>query len=139
VKDLDRLEIDIKVLASGLGKLKGFVGTSYRYSDLAGDTLRAYQPGAIMSEPAFMSTSLVRDEGATNRTIWIVHGKGGGKYIYPIANREREVLYPPGTRFQVISRKTIVNENPELWQPPRYELIEMVEVPRTRGTQRSAR
>src|SRR5262249_45014031 len=28
-----------------------------------------------------------------------------------------------------ISRKTIVTKNPELWQSPRYELIEMVEVP----------
>ncbi len=129
VRALDRIEVDIKVLSSALNKLPGTHQKTYRVSELAGPAIAAYQPGEIVTERAFMSTSVAHDESATNRAVWIVHGRGGGKNIEPIANREREILYPAGTRFEIIRRKTVVRPNAEPWQSRRFELIEMREVP----------
>jgi hypothetical protein len=129
VRELDRLESDIKVLASALTKLGGELKTTYRYADIKADALAHYQPGAIVTERAFTSTSLTKDEAGTHTVIWVIHGRGGGRYIYPITDREKEVLYPPGSLFEVKSRRTVIERNPDLGRPPRYELIEMVEVP----------
>jgi hypothetical protein len=101
----------IGCVASALGRLPPFQGTVYRAlggSDPA--RLEAYQPGAVLTEKAFTSTT-PSDAAAWRfgKVMLVIDAKHAGKEIWPLAgnmNRgEQEVLFPPGTRFEVKSRE----------------------------------
>ncbi|MEB5704253.1 PAAR domain-containing protein [Pantoea anthophila] len=88
----------------GLLKLPAYKGTTFRgISSLPEDVLAINQPGRLVSDGAFMSTSsgepfggnvLIKVDGTSGRDISFLSE-------YP---NEAEVLYPPGTKFEVINR-----------------------------------
>ncbi|PQL26210.1 hypothetical protein C5L22_21760 [Pantoea ananatis] len=88
----------------GLSKLPPNKGLSYRgINSLPEEILAKNQPGNIVSDGAFMSTSsnepfqgniLIKVNGASGRDVAFLSE-------YPL---EAEVLYPPDTQFKVIER-----------------------------------
>lgn len=88
----------------GLLILPAYEGTTFRgISSLPEDVLANNQPGRLVSDGAFMSTSsgepfggnvLIKVDGTSGRDISFLSE-------YP---NEAEVLYPPGTKFEVINR-----------------------------------
>ncbi|MDQ0018550.1 PAAR domain-containing protein [[Curtobacterium] plantarum] len=88
----------------GLSKLPPYKGLSYRgINSLPEEVLAKNQPGNIVSDGAFMSTSsnepfqgniLIKVNGASGRDVAFLSE-------YPL---EAEVLYPPDTQFKVIER-----------------------------------
>ena len=84
----------------------------YRY--FSSDSLPQYQVGDVIIEKAFCSTSLIK------KTMFLAHGLGqeycytitvgentSGRNLYTLFqpdeyhNKEKEVLFPPGTRFKI--------------------------------------
>ncbi|MDO6410132.1 ADP-ribosyltransferase domain-containing protein [Pantoea phytobeneficialis] len=88
----------------GLSQLPAYEGSSFRgISSLPEDVLANNQIGNVVSDGAFMSTSsgepfsgniLIKVDGVSGRDISFLSE-------YP---HEAEVLYPPGTQFNVVNR-----------------------------------
>jgi hypothetical protein len=102
--------------ASALNKLEPFRGTVYRESRLYGDQLALYEPGKTVKELAFTSTSS-ETQGAAKRmgnTLFEITSKTG-KAIDRFSRhpREKEILFPPGTEYKVLSREqSTINGRP---------------------------
>ncbi len=94
----------MKSLNAGLDKLPAHTETTYRKATLPSDLLALYQPGHIIEERGFTSTSKNQGpwSGDTNFTI---HGKSG-RDIQKLSSHpsEAEVLFKSGSRFEIISR-----------------------------------
>lgn len=96
----------IAVMNSALRKIPDFEGLVFRKATLPSSILALYEPGNIVQEAGFLSTSKkpYDDLHAQNRfTIKSHHGKLiSAITIYP---DEQEVLFRNGTNFKVISRE----------------------------------
>ncbi len=92
-------------LNAGLDKLPSHDGTTYRKASLSPAQAALYEPGYIVEERGFMSTSKVKGtwSGSHNFTI---HGKNG-KDIQKLSSHasEAEVLFKSGSRFKVLSNQ----------------------------------
>lgn len=92
----------------GLDKLPAFDGVTVRGTDLPADVLAKNQVGEIVSDPAFMSTDI--KQGFDGPTQITVEGKTGRQIDflshYKQAN-ETEVLFKPGTKFEVLERTDV--------------------------------
>jgi hypothetical protein len=92
-------------LNAGLDKLPSHNGTTYRKASLTPDQVALYEPGYVIEERGFMSTSKTQGtwSGSHNFTI---HGKNG-KDIQKLSSHpsEAEVLFKSGSRFKVLSRQ----------------------------------
>lgn len=91
-----------------LVRLPAAPGTTYRGTNLPDDVLAGYQPGRVVTERAFMSTS--RDPGVAQgvfdgNTLQVVTGRNG-RDVAPVSfyPGEAEILYDRGTRFLVTDR-----------------------------------
>lgn len=87
----------------GLNQLPAFVGRTYRGVDLPVDVLEKNQVGNIVFDRAFMSTS---ENNPFNGNVSIKIDGLSGKPISFLSQyqTETEVLFPPSTKFEVISR-----------------------------------
>lgn len=104
---LEPVEAEVKVLASALAKLPPWKGRSYRRARLDPKDLEPYQPGAIVTELTFLSTTPVRYRPDGPGTVeWSIEGHGSGRDITDLGLYEAEILYPPGTQFEVTARRT---------------------------------
>jgi ADP-ribosyltransferase exoenzyme len=107
--DADRLTIQARAdrVSDGLAKLPAEPGETYRGVTYSADVLDKYQPGEVVTERAFTSTSKDPDvaQGAFDgNTLMIVNGKNG-KDIAPFSKYpEAEILFDKGTAFQVTSK-----------------------------------
>jgi hypothetical protein len=100
----------ITVLCSALNKIPNFTGDVFRVVNLPQDIIDLYQPGMVITEKAFLSTSASLDGIAifqeyTNRkfnTHFFIKSKNGKDIsAYSIWPEEKEVLFRAGSKFKV--------------------------------------
>ncbi|WP_069161950.1 ADP-ribosyltransferase [Nocardia altamirensis] len=102
-------EARVRAIEEALSKLPNHNGTVYRGTDLPASVLDDYKPGEMVTEHAFTSTSSSPSTafpGNTQFTIISKTGKDVSQYSSTEAAGivESEVLFPPGVRFQVVSK-----------------------------------
>lgn len=96
----------IFILASaineGLARLPGYDGTVLRGADLPAAVFRSYRVGQVIQEAAFVSASQSRPFRGCHQMQ--IDSRGRGKLIADLAatSSEQEVLFPSGSRFEVI-------------------------------------
>lgn len=95
-------------VSEGLAKLPGEPGTTFRGVQYSDDVLARYQPGQVVTERAFTSTSRdvsVAQGGFNGNTLMTITGRNG-KDVQPFSQyaTEAEILYDKGTNFQVLSK-----------------------------------
>ncbi len=93
-----------KSLNAGLDKLPAHTKTTYRKASLTPEQASLYEPGFIIEERGFMSTSKSQKTWSGSHQF-IVHGKGG-RDISKLSSHpgEAEVLFKSGSRFEVVSK-----------------------------------
>jgi hypothetical protein len=101
----------VDALNQALGKLPPHSGLVYRGTDLPPEVLAQYQPGAVVTEDAFVSTSadpaVARSPAfAGNVEFRIVSETGRDISSLSLISHEQEVLFPSGKQFYVITRTT---------------------------------
>ncbi|WP_024692892.1 DUF6861 domain-containing protein [Pseudomonas syringae] len=88
----------------GLAKLPPFVGgRTYRGTDLPPDVLDRMTIGAVEVDKAFFSSSATSP--FSGNTQMVVQGTSGKDISFLTHLPEAEVLYPPGTTFEVLNRQ----------------------------------
>jgi hypothetical protein len=145
VKEIQKYEAEIKVLSSALNKLPPYKGTVSRKAALLAKDLKRYQPGDTIIESGFTSTTFDRYDPTElvtpmrgsnpklNSVIFKIKSKTGKSIQELTRYNENEVLFPPGTKFKVVSRNTQilkvrpVHKDAEKFDWP-YEVIELAEV-----------
>jgi ADP-ribosyltransferase exoenzyme len=91
---------------SGLEKLPDYEGTVYRGTYLDPNLLAAYHPGAVVTERGFTSTSASPASSYGGNAQYFINSRHGKDVSQVSASpKEREVLFPPGTKFQVVHIK----------------------------------
>lgn len=107
----DQAAIQTRVdnVSEALGKLPPEPGVTFRGTNLPDDVLARYEPGHIVTEDAFMSTS--RDpsvaQGAFDGNTLITVNGQNGRDVAPHSQfpGEAEILYDYGTDFIVTSKR----------------------------------
>ena len=93
----------LKSLNAGLDKLPAYEGTTYRKAPSGAVDLKMYQPGKVVEERGFTSSS--KNKGTWHGDVqYTIHGKTG-RDIQKLSSHpgEAEVLFKSGTRFYVES------------------------------------
>jgi hypothetical protein len=93
-----------KSLEGYLKKRPSYSGTAVRYTDLPKEIESQYQVGNIVREEAFLSTSYLPNWRWPGSSKFVIYGKSG-RTISGNGDGEGEILFPPGTRFKVLSKK----------------------------------
>jgi NAD:arginine ADP-ribosyltransferase len=100
----------VDALNRALDKLPPHNGPVFRGTDLPPEVLAQYQPGAVVSESAFLSTSM--DLGVAQSTAFagnvefrILSKTGRDISLISMFPSEREVLFGTGVPFYVIDRR----------------------------------
>ncbi|WP_414157165.1 DUF6861 domain-containing protein [Pseudomonas sp. BNK-15] len=89
----------------GLAKLPSYVlGDTYRGTTLPGDVLSRMQVGLPTSDAAFLSTSADPALAFSGHVRMTVQGVTGKDISFLSGHKEAEVLFGPGTRFNVVDR-----------------------------------
>jgi hypothetical protein len=101
----------VDALNRALQKLPPHDGLVFRGTDLPPHVLERYQPGAVVTEPTFFSTSkdlaVARSTAfAGNVEFKIVSLQGRDISAYSKFPTEQEVLFRNGSQFYVVDRKT---------------------------------
>jgi hypothetical protein len=101
----------VEALNQALEKLPPHHGPVFRGTHLPDDELARYQPGVVVTERAFVSTSM--DPGvarfaafAGNVEFKILSTTGRDISSISMFPSEREVLFPTGVQFYVLDRKS---------------------------------
>ncbi|BBX99010.1 hypothetical protein MLAC_43040 [Mycobacterium lacus] len=100
----------IDAIHKALEKLPVYEGAVVRGSDLPPEALAQYQPGEVITEDAFLSTTTnpaVAESPtfAGNVEFRIVSKTGRDISSVSVFPGEQEILFPAGTKFYVIDRK----------------------------------
>lgn len=99
------------LLKAVLQKMPPFVGQVYRGSDLSKKERERYQPGRIVHEPTFLSSSRqkrIAYQFCGNSMFSLLSWERGrsverlSKFGSNSSQNEKEVLFLPGTRFRVL-------------------------------------
>lgn len=111
-------------VSDALAKVPPQPGTTYRGADLPDAVLARYQPGQIIPEDAFTSTSRNTDvaQGAFDGNVLFTVTGRNGRDVAPYSQfpHEAEILYDYGTEFKVVGKE---------WDPDLGKwLIDLVEV-----------
>jgi hypothetical protein len=101
----------VDALNRALAKLPPHTGLVYRGADLPPDVLAQYQRGEVVTELAFVSTSVdpaVANSSAFagNVEFWIVSKTGRDISEFSQFPTEHEVLFANGLQFYVVDRRT---------------------------------
>ncbi|WP_328403850.1 ADP-ribosyltransferase [Nocardia sp. NBC_00403] len=99
----DGIRIQIEVLKSALTKLREHDGIVFRGVRLPPEIVERYQPGCVVTEAAFTSTTTDRDVTFRGNVEFRIMSKTGKRLHWQTEYREEEeeVLFLPGTRFEV--------------------------------------
>ncbi len=106
--------------AAALGRLPAGSRTVYRGAVLPAEVLGRYVKGAVVSEAGFTSAAekrsvaniFAKTQGDIEKipTVFIIENNGAGRSVGLVAQSqyyaEGEVVFPPGTRFEVLGRRT---------------------------------
>lgn len=93
-----------RILNGAISKLPAHVGSVYRGIESRNlDALLAiHHYGATVAWPGFTSCTLDRGEAYAGDVLFVIRSRTGRKLeLYAHNYTEREVLFPPGTRFHV--------------------------------------
>ncbi|MGX1806327.1 zeta toxin family protein [Nocardia sp. NPDC055321] len=105
----------IDLIRSGLDKLPDYVGPVKRSIMLSPEQMESFwnanRKGAVVEDPAFVSTSKTKFKWNPNVKLTILSATGKDiSYLQPPAKRgEQEVLIPDGRQFRVLNR--VMDEN----------------------------
>jgi ADP-ribosyltransferase exoenzyme len=107
-EERELLQAQADGVSQALVKLPDRPGTTYRGVDFSDAVLSEYEPGRIVSERAFTSTSrdpLVALEEFEGNTFMTITGRSG-KDVTPFSaySHEAEILFDKGTRFKIIDK-----------------------------------
>ncbi|HEY9392092.1 MAG TPA: ADP-ribosyltransferase [Mycobacteriales bacterium] len=95
-------------VSEGLAKLPGQPGTTYRGVHFGDDVLANYEPGRIVTERAFTSTTQNPNvaQGAFDGNVLMSITGRNGKDVAPFSDyvSEAEILYDKGTNFKVTNK-----------------------------------
>lgn len=116
-EDVSKYRKFIKTLNSALGKMPAYSGVTFRGSAFPPLPLEKLKPGAVFTDPAFLSTSrnLTVAEGYTGAGgyLSVMLSKTGRHISYNAfldgLESEMEILFSTDTKFRVIS----VSDNPK--------------------------
>ena len=110
---------NIKVATSGLNRLPGFKGKTYRGLDFASigiDPNEHYKVGQIIEEKGFTSTTKNQTMRYPGNVVWEINAKKGGKDISEIeAFTNEEVLFPPNSKFKVTGKRHVKKFGRDFW------------------------
>ncbi|MFE3984320.1 toxin glutamine deamidase domain-containing protein [Nocardia tengchongensis] len=113
-------------IAAGLEKLPEYNGTVWRGTHLSPNQLAVYVHGAKITEPSLTSTSRDPRRIFTSNVEFIMHSESGRDISAISARpREKEVLFKPGTTFEV--RGVVEDPNAGLFGVTRVYLYEHAE------------
>jgi phage-related protein (TIGR01555 family) len=95
----------VKQLNDALAALPKHTEVTTRGTDFEVDELKKWQPGKIVADHGFMSTTKKSEPSFGGNVSLTIHGKSG-RDISGLSGHpgEKEVLFPSGTRFKVVSR-----------------------------------
>ncbi|SEF10664.1 ADP-ribosyltransferase [Jiangella alba] len=95
-------------VSDALANLPAHPGTTYRGTDLNDSQLANYEPGEVVTERGFTSTSTdpdVADTDFDGNTYFIVEGRSGRDVApYSDVSHESEILFNTGTEFEVLDK-----------------------------------
>lgn len=99
----------VDAVTRALEKLPPYEGPVIRGTNVPADVLDRYVPGQVITEPAFTSTTTLRAvaEGpafAGNAEFRIFSTTGRDVSSFSTYPGEQEILFPPGTKFYVVSK-----------------------------------
>jgi hypothetical protein len=106
---IDQYAAHARSAVSGLNQLPPhegvvFRGINFESAGEAKQVADAYVPGTVYEEPAFFSTDVAKSfEGNVQFEVRSTNGR----YVYDLSASnltEEEVLFPPGTRFNVLDK-----------------------------------
>ncbi len=100
----------IEAVKTALAKLPPYEGPVIRGTNLPPEVLARYQPGEVITEDAFLSTTtnagVARSPTFMGNVEFRILSKTGRDISpFSIFPGEREILFPPGTKFYVSSKK----------------------------------
>jgi uncharacterized protein YukE len=102
------LQARADAVSEALEKLPARPGTTYRGVELNDDLLSRYQPGQVVTERGFTSTSTnpnVANQNFDGNTMMVVTGRSGRDMeAHTAVPGESEILYNQGTNFRVLSK-----------------------------------
>ena len=104
--ELARLDPYIKAATDGLSQLPSYTGTVWRGAHLTNSIVANYADEEVVTERAFVSTSAdFNGYFSQHNTDFVIQSNGGGKDVSLVSNvpGQKEVLFPPGTQFKVLS------------------------------------
>ena len=98
----ERMEAFVKHATEGLSKLPPYLeGDTFRGSSVPKDVLDNIRMGQPTSDAAFFSTSAQSAKAFEGEVKFLVSGSSGRDISFLSGHPEAEVLYPPGTVFEV--------------------------------------
>ena len=100
-KEIDKTAFFASSLDSALKALPNYTGEVYRGTQLPPNVLKTYNVGSTVSDPAFLSTSVMGHYPGPHQMK--IKSKTG-KVISPFSSHpsEVEVLFAPNTKFKVV-------------------------------------
>ncbi|QXW44902.1 MULTISPECIES: DUF6861 domain-containing protein [Pseudomonas syringae group] len=100
-----QMEAFVAHATEGLGKLPPYTaGKTFRGTSLPPNVLEKIKMGSSTSDSAFFSTSAMPEKAFNGNVRIEVKGLSGRDVSFLSGHAEAEVLYPPGTQFQVLNR-----------------------------------
>lgn len=92
----------IAAAKAGLNKLPEYAGTVYRGTWLKEELLATYRVGEVVVEPAFTSASASTYSSYSGNAQFFINSRHGRDVSHVAwSQNEREVIFPPGTKFKV--------------------------------------
>jgi hypothetical protein len=111
-EELVRLKPYIDKATAALEDMPAHKGTVFRgVRELTPEQLGRYKPGEVITEPAFTSASTAAEQAFAGKVLVVIESETGksvelvSRYAY-----EKEVLFPPGTRFRVLAVDKVEND-----------------------------
>jgi hypothetical protein len=104
--ELKRLNAYIKSAESGLSQLPSYQGSVFRGTNLSSEAASKYKPGQTVTEDFFFSTAANPRGAFPGNTQYTIRSSNGKRIEFlSEVSYEKEVLFPPGTNFKVLSVK----------------------------------
>jgi len=95
----------VDAVSVSLGKLGAHSGTVYRGTQLAPDQLARYEPGTVVREAGFTSTTMDPTRGFRGNVRFVIESVGG-RDVSSVSQfpQQAEVLFDRGAAFEVLAQ-----------------------------------